>query len=271
MNSPLKPLRRAAAAMAGVSHKFREHVAQGDVARDAGDWDAAIEHYGAALKSGAQDLGIGVQLGHCLKEAGRYAEAEGYYRAYLAAHPADADIHLQLGHLQTKQGREADARPWYEKALTLAPAEGQIAADARLGLGLAVASGGRSAALALVDRGRFEEAHGRLVDLVNAGAEDLSGILGNVCKELGRFAEAHAWYARRAALPDGASPDVAFDLEVQLGHLGKAEGDYAAALGRFVAATRKLPAARNPTCSEDELEGEINACLSQVTTSILLL
>jgi tetratricopeptide (TPR) repeat protein len=274
MKWPLQAVRRAVSAVGAQSPRFQEHIAQGDQARDARDWEGAIVHYTAALEANPAALVFRVQVGHCLKEAGRFAEAETQYQAFLSANPEDPDINLQLGHLFMVQGRVEEARPWYEKALAIAPAGGEIVSDARRGLDRcadASLEGFRRAALDLVDRRRFAAAHERLVSLVeDHGCEDLAAILGNVCKELGRSEEARGWYARRRQAPDGATPDVAFDIELQLGHLAKTERNYAAAIAHFAAARRLLPQVRKPSATDGEFEGELRICLSEVTSSITL-
>ena len=274
MSRAFQPLRRVASAVGGQNARFREEVARGDGARDARNWEAAVTHYEAALAVNPADFGIGVQLGHALKETGRFAEAEIRYKAFRTAYPDDPDIHLQLGHLAMRRSRVEEARLWYENTLTLAPADGALAVDARKGLARcadAPLEVRRQAALALVDRARFADAYPELLVLVEEpGGDDLVATLGNVCKELGRFDEARAWYAHRRTLPDGGAPDVLFDVELQLGHLSKISRGYAEALGHYQFARRMLPQTRHPSATQEELEGEIRLCLSQLTSAVTL-
>lgn len=65
---------------AGHDPDFKERVAQGDRARDAGNWAQGVDAYLAALNLYRQHAGYRVQLGHCLKESGRTVESEICYR-----------------------------------------------------------------------------------------------------------------------------------------------------------------------------------------------
>lgn len=69
---------------AGHDPDFKRWVAQGDRARDAGNWTHGVNAYLAALNLYRQHAGYRVQLGHCLKESGRTVEAEICYRDAVA-------------------------------------------------------------------------------------------------------------------------------------------------------------------------------------------
>jgi tetratricopeptide (TPR) repeat protein len=251
-----------------------DHVAAADRARDERDWATAVTRYRAAVALSAPSDGIVVQLGHALKESGQYEEAEAAYRAFLAAHPDDADIHLQLGHLFLVRDAYEEARGWYEKAHELAAPDSTISADAKRGLD-ACANGplfaDRKAALALTDRRRFREAYEKLTALVEQhGCEELTGILGNVCKELGRFGEASAYYARYEEQAARIGPDAMFDAALQFGHLAKVQRKYCDAIEHFMRAKALFAGTARPSCTLADLESEIRACLGQITKAIEL-
>ncbi len=143
------------------AESFDDLVSDGDKARDAKEWNSAISSYRAAWETKPEAVHIAVQLGHALKEAGRYAEAEECYKSFLARNSEDADIHLQMGHLFLLQNRDGEARRWYAEAGARAQVGSSIAEDAQRGLeACARASSAtlRNHALALTDRGRFEQA-----------------------------------------------------------------------------------------------------------------
>lgn len=253
---------------------FATLVAEGDRARDSRNWPAAATCYKQAVQLQPHALGIFVQLGHALKESGQFADAEVAYRRFLAESAEDADIHLQMGHLFARQERFSDALPWYERALELAVDNRQIADDARRGL--KEANGGpvlkrRRAVLGLTERRRFFDARNVLISLVEEeGCEDLTGILGNVFKELGEFDEAGRYYERYRAYAETAGNDILFDAELQLGHFEKVQRKYAAALGHFARADAVFADATLPSCTRDALNSEIRTCLSQITKAIRL-
>lgn len=257
-----------------MAESFSALVAAGDRARDARSWDAAVTHYRKALVKRPEALSIAVQLGHALKESCNYDEAEKCYRAFLAENQQDADIHLQLGHLFLRQERAKEAREWYEKAEALAPPASTISADAQRGQEdcdkaplLAV----KQRALELTDRGRFQDALEALsVLVVNERCDDLAGVLGNVYKELGRFSEADECYALYEAFARDRRPELLFDAAVQQGHLAKVRRRYEEALGHFARAQELLALTTKPSCSIDELQGEVRVCLGQITKAIEL-
>lgn len=258
----------------GRMSPYKRSVAAGDRARDARDWGAATDHYRRALELRPSALGIAVQLGHALKENGRYGEAEACYRSYLAENPADPDIYLQLGHLFNRQGQSENAKQWYEQAIARAPADSAIAVDAQRGVedcGNAPSAAIRLRALQLTDRGRFDDAHALLVELVDRqGHEELTGILGNVCKETGRFAAATDYYRRYAAFARKRRPNLVVDAEVQQGHFAKARRQYNRALQHFAHAKAMATSGSETDVQPGELESEIRICLAQITKAIEL-
>jgi tetratricopeptide (TPR) repeat protein len=253
---------------------FDEFVAAGDCARDAHDWGEAIVNYRAAAQLRPNADHIMVQLGHALKESGQYDEAVACYRSFARAHPDDADIHLQMGHLFLTQELPDDAGPWYAQALERASAGSSIAVDARRGLDACAQApllAARKAALALTDCRRYREAYEKLSNLVEQyGCEDLTGVLGNVAKEIGNFGEARDYYRRFRTLADRLGPDEMFDAELQMGHLAKVERNYIDAIKHFICAETLLANSTKPSCTSQDLKGEIRTCLAQITSAITL-
>jgi GT2 family glycosyltransferase/tetratricopeptide (TPR) repeat protein len=90
----------------------------GDRARDARQWDAAVQHYRSALAQNPHNPPIWVQFGHALKEAGNRVAAETAYRRAIAGDPTVADTYLQLGHVLKLQGRTQEAKAAYAQALS---------------------------------------------------------------------------------------------------------------------------------------------------------
>lgn len=266
-------LLRPVAAEPRPAATFTEFVAEGDRARDRRAWVDAARGYREALRLRPDALGISVQLGHMLKESGHFDEAETAYRQFLEQNPADADIHLQMGHLFMRREREEDAEAWYRRALDLTEAGTPIAEDARRGIataGDAPIARARRAALRLTDQRRFAEAHTQLEPLIARGCEDLTGIMGNVCKELGLIDEAEGWYRRHAAHAEGADARTRFEAALQFGHFEKFRRNPIAAIGHFARASTLFAEVKQPEVSRSEIEDEIRLCLADVTTAITL-
>lgn len=253
---------------------FDRLIERGDKARDCGQWSDAARLYEEALELRPKASWVAVQMGHALKENGEHAAAQDAYHQFLTEYPQNADIHLQLGHLCMRRERFEEASAWYQRALDLAGDGSSTADDARRGI--ADANAGpllqrRRSALAFTDYRRFAEAQEVLVTLIERdGCEDLTGIMGNVAKELGRIDEAKTYYARYYTHAQTAGDNERFDAELQMGHLAKLERDYNVALSHFASADRLFDAARQPSCSRQALDAEIRTCLAQITTSISL-
>src|SRR5215469_5473246 len=71
---------------------FKKFVAQGDAARDMGNWGQAEEMYQMALQGDPSAAPIWVQYGHALKEQDKLAPALEAYRTALRL---DGDEHLR--------------------------------------------------------------------------------------------------------------------------------------------------------------------------------
>ncbi len=89
---------------AGHDPDFKQRVAQGDRARDAGNWTHGVDAYVAALNLYRRHAGYRVQLSHCLKESGMTVEAEiGYRDAVALGAPID-HIWLHLEFVARRNG-----------------------------------------------------------------------------------------------------------------------------------------------------------------------
>jgi len=102
----------------------------GDIARQAQQWDEAIQHFSRAQKldPGFEEAYLG--LGMALNAAGKYSEAVGPLETYVKMQPADPAGHYQLSIAYAKLGRKEDAAR--EMALQR---EAEIKAQAREGTG----------------------------------------------------------------------------------------------------------------------------------------
>lgn len=247
-------------------------VEQADQARDACQWQEAALLYKHAIEAHPSDVGLRVQLGHMLKECGAFIEAFGQYQFALEKAPCDADLHLQLGHLFMRQGKGETAQPWYAKALDLATEDSSVAQDARRALDELddlPSHQKRMAVLELVNAQRFFEARLLLQDLVeHEGRNELTGVLANVCKELGDFKDAERFYARYEAT--AADADTRFDAALQQGHFAKVRQDFPMAIKYFSEAKRLYIEANRQNEILLEIESELRMALKQVTSRISL-
>ena len=93
----------------------------GDAARDAKNWDAAANAYGAYLKIRDSDAAIWVQYAHALKEQGQTGKSEQAYRRAIALMPTDPDVQLHLAHLLKRLNRPDDAKKIFSFLLEVSP------------------------------------------------------------------------------------------------------------------------------------------------------
>jgi tetratricopeptide (TPR) repeat protein len=208
-----------------------------DLARDEHRWHDAIQFYQAAIDAGAQNNALYVQLGHALKETGEFGRAQAAYHVFLDAHPDDPDINLQLGHLHNKQGDVSAALHWYKLARERGPDNSDIAhhveSAQRAWLRRSVESK-RRRANELITARNWHAARAVLRELVvDEGEEDLIGVLANVTKECGVFAEAFELYRRYRTFAETRSRELLSDVELQVGHLFQAMGDLRRALHHY--------------------------------------
>jgi thioredoxin-like negative regulator of GroEL len=226
---------RRAEPAAAPDAAFVAHVARGDRARDAGDWEEARAAYEAARaeRPGAPDLDLRLAL--VQEEAGDLAGAEAICRRVVAERPGEADAQLRLGRLLTRRGRGGRSFPLVSQSGEsggVRDPSGAGGRSARRGLD---GRRRRREALDFADAGAFAQARAVLDPLVAQGRADLAGVLGNVCKELGDFAAARSAYAHEAQAADDAAQ---LESHLQMGHFEKVMRNYPAALARFAPRAR---------------------------------
>ena len=87
----------------------------------AGDRQAAISLWRAALSASSDSWEIMAYLGSALKEEGQLEQAAGYYEQALSLEPRLAEVHYNLGNIRQTEGRLKDAANAYKEALSLKP------------------------------------------------------------------------------------------------------------------------------------------------------
>jgi len=119
------------AMLPGAPLSAAEHARNGDLQRNAGDWEGARGHYMRAVDA-KPDLGpIWVQLGHAHKVTGDLEKAEVAYRSAVRVDGDVADSWLQLGHLLKTMARPAEALQAFEMAFNLSPDDIQAEREAK--------------------------------------------------------------------------------------------------------------------------------------------
>src|SRR5258708_31924429 len=81
----------------------------GEMARGTGEWDGAIEHFGAASKKDAGFAEAFLALGMSLNSAQRFGEAVAPLESYTRMVPGDAAGHYQLSIAYSRTGRKNEA------------------------------------------------------------------------------------------------------------------------------------------------------------------
>lgn len=81
----------------------------GEMARRTGEWDGAIEHFGAASKKDAGFAEAFLALGMSLNSAQRFGEAVAPLESYTRMVPGDAAGHYQLSIAYSRTGRKNEA------------------------------------------------------------------------------------------------------------------------------------------------------------------
>jgi tetratricopeptide (TPR) repeat protein len=255
---------------------FAAAVKRADAARDRRNWEIAADEYRGALTKNPEALNLRVQLGHALKESGDYQGALASYTLFLAENSDDVDIHLQIGHLYSRLNDPHSALDWYEKAQALDPTSEDIALHTRRAkenIAKSAEMSKRAPAMRLVRTRRWPEAKAALNELIEReGYSDLIGVLANVCKEAGDFAEAEQNYRRYRTYAAERDPSLLVDVEVQSGHFAKVQGDYWKAVIHFAAAQRALESdalRHRDDALLSELLSEIAFCKQQVCSVFL--
>jgi tetratricopeptide (TPR) repeat protein len=251
-----------------AGHSVARIVELADRARNQQRWHDAIQFYQAAIDGGAQNDALFVQLGHALKEAGEFARAQTAYHVFLDAHPDDPDINLQLGHLHNRQGDVSGALHWYKLALERGPDNADIAhhleSARRAWLRRSVESKRRRAE-ELITKRNWHAARALLRELVvDDGEEDLIGVLANVTKECGVFAEALELYRRYRTFAESRSRELLSDVELQVGHLFQAMGDLRRALHHYRLSRQHEFETHGHILATAPSDRELRACIREI-------
>ncbi|MEI4483108.1 MULTISPECIES: tetratricopeptide repeat protein [unclassified Phyllobacterium] len=258
------------AAVADSSTSPRSISQQADAARDEGNWAEAVALYTKAIAADPARTGLLVQLGHAEKELGNYDRAETAYRKFVGMNPDNADVYLQLGHLFSRAGEPQKALAWYEKGLKRAPADEELIRHANIARNRSGKPGvqlKRLEAMKYVEQQDWSRARQLLRELVTEDNErDMIAVYANITKEDGDFDEAKKLYGEYRAYAEAFDQNSLEDVEVQLGHLHKLNGDYKTALSHYILA-RNVRAQRSGYIDQTgSIENEIQACISEIYT-----
>jgi tetratricopeptide (TPR) repeat protein len=161
----------------------------GVVSLELGHPDRAIQLISRALARNPQIVLAHANLGNAYRAAGRREEAHASYRRAIALDPNCVAAHNNLGLLLCETGDCAGALAHCRRAVELAP----NLAEAHNNLGNALRGLGQFEAAA--------QALHRALQLEPSAPRQTN--LANVLADLGRFAEAEAWYSRAIALDRG--------------------------------------------------------------------
>jgi tetratricopeptide (TPR) repeat protein len=83
--------------------------ALGEIARRAGDWDSAVQHFSRASQLDVGFLEAYLALGMSLNSAGKYAEAIAPLKVYVQMDPGDPAGHYQLATAYSRTGNKVAA------------------------------------------------------------------------------------------------------------------------------------------------------------------
>jgi len=127
--------------MAFYTSPFRKLTRQADSMRDAKNWQAAADLYGAAIAregNSRKTFRYMIQRGNCLKEAGDYDGALESYNCALKINKEDSDLFLQRGHLFKLLHRTNDAAVSYQQSFNVNPMNKDAKFEIERGGGIAV-------------------------------------------------------------------------------------------------------------------------------------
>jgi tetratricopeptide (TPR) repeat protein len=165
----------------------------GLVARQKGEFTAAVEHLRAALAIDATQAAFSANLAEAYRGLGQIDQAIAAYEQAIRLQPSAAVAHVQLGTLYEQAGQLLRAAESYQRATQLDPRR----AEAWAGLGLLYKTHGQLAAA--------EECLRRACEL-QADAAPVHFELGNVYQMLGRMDDAMGCYRRALSVqPDFAA------------------------------------------------------------------
>lgn len=167
----------------------RAHMLAADLALDAEDGEAAIEHLDALVELAPRVGAVRNRRGLARELLGRDEGAEDDYLAAVRLDPSAHDGWINLGRLRRRGGRHAEALEAFDRAVRRAPTD----ADAHLGRGLS------RAALGDIEGGRAD--FGRAAELAPNDAEPLLA-LGDLERDLGAYTDAVETYRRAIARED---------------------------------------------------------------------
>jgi tetratricopeptide (TPR) repeat protein len=221
----------------------RFHLAE--VRRAAGETEAAVTDYRAALSAGVDTANLFFGLGTALLDLQRFEEARSALECAVRLAPDDVEAHNNLGNALAALGEPARAIGHYRQAIAHDPQFG----PAQRNLGLALlevgdiehaeralraavksdprdAEGWRQLARVLRRQAQYREALDAAKRATTLAPHEHAASLevGNVLRELERFEEAAAWYRKASEL----SPDAEAHLNI---------GVCLQSLGRFDEAT----------------------------------
>ena len=162
-------------------------VGLGDIARERGRHDEAIEHYSSAIERDPALVGAYLGLGRTAEARGNLDIARGHYERGLEANPDNVLLLLALGNTQLAAGDAQSALATFEQARQIAP--GNAATYASLGQ-------------ALWKSGRSEEALVQLGEAIQRNPSDGQSLLAiaEINASLNKPQEALAAYERAAAV-----------------------------------------------------------------------
>ena len=160
---------------------------------------AALPWLERAIAAGDAAPALLHDYGMTLRALGRMGEAVFAFRLAAEGNPDDADAWFALGTTRLALEQYGEAATALQSAVELAPKRADICRNLSLALiGLGLAQQRRCA---------FDVARATLAAAVQKAPENARAhaYLGNVLRDLGRFADAHAQFARaRALAPDDA-------------------------------------------------------------------
>lgn len=199
------------------------HNNLGNVLKNAGEADRAIEHFNKSLELKPNSPEIHNNLGTLLDKLGRSDEAIEHYRKALKLKPNFSQAHYNLATSLAKQGKTDEALAEFRKALRGRPDNVDIL---------------NNMAFALAQQGRFSEAleYYKKALEIEPDSVVVHGRLGLVLASLGRPDEA----IREFRIVLGARPDDA-EMHFNLGVLLERRGKVAEAIKHYRTALQINP------------------------------
>lgn len=199
---------------------FDAHYTRGCVLAALGRFEDAIAAFRRAAEIAPNRFEARLAIANALRDSGSHDESVDAYGRALDLEPSRADLHTQFACLAHEQGRP-DAYASFAAARKRKPDDPDLLlAEARLRF-----RGGEA---------EIAEQLMRNAAAVSPGRGDVTGFLGTVLVETGKFDEADLWFARAIA----AEPESAFHRHqfgfalLKRGDLTRARGQFEASLAR---------------------------------------